>query len=196
MLYVLVKKAIIIIISKTVFFPFLCYLCRSLEASSWTTIKPWFHGNLQLLCSLKSWDTQWYFLPSMPSIQIRSKYIDIHNCIGLMRVFIWYDAWRAVTKCGLRALVLSKLNYCNSLLYGTTSQKINHVLLVLNELQWLPISKTVELDNVTLAYKALHDEHCKSRKLCLQCCSTRTWNSLLHSNQSAVNTYRLIKKNS
>ena len=123
MLYVLLKKAIIIIISKTVFFPFWCYLCRSLEASSRTTMKPWFHGDLQVLTCWKSWDTQWYYLPSMPSIQIRSKNIDIHNCVGLMTVFICYDAWRAVTKCGPRALVLSKLNYCNSLLYGTTSQK-------------------------------------------------------------------------
>ena len=78
----------------------------------------------------------------------------------------------------VRALVLSRLDYCNSLLYGTTSQNLqclqllqNHAAKLvlnkpkftrvaphLNDLHWLPISKRIEFKIATFAYKALHNE--------------------------------------
>ena len=77
----------------------------------------------------------------------------------------------------VRALVLSRLDYCNSLLYGTTQNlqrlqllqnhaaklvynkpKFTRVTPLLNDLHWLPISKRIEFKIATLAYKALHNE--------------------------------------
>ena len=68
--------------------------------------------------------------------------------------------------------------YCNSLLYGTTSQNIQRLQLLQNhaaklvynkskftrvtplmdDLHWLSISKRIEFKTATLAYKALHNE--------------------------------------
>ena len=78
----------------------------------------------------------------------------------------------------VRALVLSRLDYCNSLLFGTTSKnlqrlqllqnhaaklvykkpKFTHVTPLLNDLHWLTIPKRIEFKTATLAYKALHEE--------------------------------------
>ena len=74
------------------------------------------------------------------------------------------------------ALVSSRLDYCNSLLYGvsqmdikclqsvqntlcrivTRSSKFSHVTPYLKELHWLPIASRIEFKTNLLTYKALH----------------------------------------
>ncbi len=77
----------------------------------------------------------------------------------------------------IQALVISKIDYCNSLLYGLPKQQIDklqrihnsaarvvarcnkyeHISPVLQNLHWLPVNERIEYKILVLVYKALHD---------------------------------------
>ena len=93
--------------------------------------------------------------------------------ISLIRKYLTVDAAQLL----VHALVTSKLDYCNSLLYGspkylikqlqrvqnaaarvvTVSPKFCHITPVLKNLHWLPIDLRIEFKILTITYKALHD---------------------------------------
>ena len=93
--------------------------------------------------------------------------------ISLIRKYLTVDAAQLL----VQALVTSKLDYCNSLLYGspkylikqlqrvqnaaarvvTVSPKFCHITPVLKNLHWLPIDLRIEFKILTITYKALHD---------------------------------------
>ena len=93
--------------------------------------------------------------------------------ISLIRKYLTVDAAQLL----VQALVTSKLDYCNSLLYGspkyvikqpqrvqnaaarviTVSPKFCHITPVLKNLHWLPIDIRIEFKILTITYKALHD---------------------------------------
>ena len=99
-----------------------------------------------------------------------------HHLRNLGRIRKYLD--ESSTHDAVRALVLSRLDYCNSLLHGTTGQNLHrlqllqnhaaklvynkpkfaHVTPLLKDLHWLPISKRIEFKTATLAYKSLHNE--------------------------------------
>ena len=76
----------------------------------------------------------------------------------------------------LHAFVTSKLDFCNSLLYGlskkqpdklqrivntaariTNTKKFQHISLVLRKLHWLPVTKRIGFKILTITYKALNE---------------------------------------
>ena len=87
---------------------------------------------------------------------------------------IYHDAAKII----IHAFVLSKLDYCNSLLYGLPSYVIRkfqhlqnsaarrlvsqcprfcHITPVLRDLHWLPVFFRVEYKIILITYKVLHD---------------------------------------
>ena len=76
-----------------------------------------------------------------------------------------------------QAFISTRLDYCNSLLYGisdnlyrrlqavqnaaarliTNTRRCEHITLVLQQLHWLPVRQRVQLKIAVLMYKALHD---------------------------------------
>ena len=94
-----------------------------------------------------------------------------HLCsIGFIRKYLTYDAAKII----IHAFVVSKLDCCNSLLYGPPSyliQKLQHVqnfavnqcprfyhiTPVLRDLHWLPVSFRIEFKIMLITYKVLHD---------------------------------------
>ena len=78
----------------------------------------------------------------------------------------------------VHAFATSKLDHCNSLLYGvpkydikklqsvqnaaarfiTSSRKFDHITPILFELHWLPISERIKFKIILLTYKALHQQ--------------------------------------
>ena len=93
--------------------------------------------------------------------------------IGFIRKYLTYDAAQIT----IHAFVVSKLDYCNSLLYGQPSyliQKLQyvqnsaprlvnqcprfcHITPVLRDLHWLPVSFRIEFKIMLITYKVLHD---------------------------------------
>jgi len=77
----------------------------------------------------------------------------------------------------VQAFISTRLDYCNSLLYGirdnlyrrlqavqnaaarlvTNTRKCEHITPVLQQLHWLPVCQRVQLKIAVLVYKALHD---------------------------------------
>ena len=94
--------------------------------------------------------------------------------IGHIRKYLNTDA----TKTLVNSLVTSRLDYCNSLLYGvpktflqrlqtlqntaariiTRTSRYEHMTPVLKELHWLPVSQRVEFKILLYTYKALNDQ--------------------------------------
>ena len=92
--------------------------------------------------------------------------------ISLIRKYLTFDAAQLL----VHALVTSKLDYCNSLLYGlpkyvikqlqrvqnaaarvvTVSPKFCHTTLVVANLHWLPIELRIEFKILTITHKTLH----------------------------------------
>ena len=92
--------------------------------------------------------------------------------IRLIRKHLTFDAAQLL----VQALVTSKLDYCNSLLYGlpknvikqlqrvqnaaarfvTLSPKFCHITPVLTNLHWLPIDLRFEFKIITVTFKTLH----------------------------------------
>ena len=99
----------------------------------------------------------------------KSAFYHLHK-IGLIRKYVTFDGAQ------LHALVTSKFDYCNSLLYGlpkhvikqlqrvqnaaarvvTVSPKFCHITPVLANLHWLPIEVRIEFKILTITYKTLH----------------------------------------
>ena len=103
----------------------------------------------------------------------RSCYMQLRQ-IGHIRQYLTTDD----TKSLVNALVTSRLDYCNALLYSvpktilsklqnvqntaarliTRTSRYNHITPVLKELHWLPVQHRVVYKILTHTYKALHGE--------------------------------------
>jgi hypothetical protein len=101
----------------------------------------------------------------------RSAYAQLRN-IGQIRRYLTSDAAKSLTN----GLVTSRLDYCNSLLYGlpqstlkkmqrvqntaariiTRTPRRDHITPGLKELHWLPIQSRINFKILTTTYKALH----------------------------------------
>jgi hypothetical protein len=99
----------------------------------------------------------------------KGAYHQIRN-IGMIRKYLDLDA----TKTLVHAYVTSRLDYCNSLLYGiskelidklqrvqntaarliTRTKKFDHITPILKELHWLPIEERIKYKVLLLAHKA------------------------------------------
>ena len=102
----------------------------------------------------------------------QSSFFHLRN-IGFIRKYLTYDAAKII----IHAFVVSKLDYCNSLLYGLPSYLIRklqhvqnsasrlvnqcpriwHITPVLTDLYWLPVSFRIEFKIMLITYKVLHD---------------------------------------
>ena len=102
----------------------------------------------------------------------QSSFFHLRN-IGFIRKYLTYDAAKII----IHAFVVSKLDYCNSLLYGLPSYLILklqhvqksaarlvsqcprfcHITPVLRDLHWLPVSFRIEFKIMLITYKVLHD---------------------------------------
>ena len=102
----------------------------------------------------------------------QSSFFHLRN-IGFIRKYLTYDAAKII----IHAFVVSKLDYCNSLLYGLPSYLIRklqhvqnsaarlvnqcprfcHITPVLRDLHWLPVSFHIEFKIMLITYKVLHD---------------------------------------
>ncbi len=103
----------------------------------------------------------------------RSCYAQLRN-IGQIRRFLDQDS----TKSLIHALVTSRLDYCNALLYGlpdvavaklqriqntaariiTRTSRYEHITPVLQGLHWLPIKRRMEYKIIMHTFRALHNQ--------------------------------------
>ncbi|MCG8430763.1 MAG: hypothetical protein MJA29_06305, partial [Candidatus Omnitrophica bacterium] len=115
-------------------------------------------------------DTCMSMEPQVNSV-CRSAYAQLRN-IGKIRRYLTPGATKAL----VHGLVTSRLDYCNSLLYGvpkaltdklqrvqntaariiTRTSKFEHITPVLQELHWLPVTSRVRFKVLLHTYKALH----------------------------------------
>ena len=102
----------------------------------------------------------------------QSSFFHLRN-IGFISKYLTYDAAKII----IDAFVVSKLDYCNSLLYGLPSYLIRklqhvqnsaarlvnqcprfcHITPVLRDLHLLPVSFRIEFKIMLITYKVLHD---------------------------------------
>ena len=102
----------------------------------------------------------------------QSYFFHLRN-IGFIGKYLTYDAAKII----IHAFVVSKLDYCNSLLYGLPSyliQKLQyvqnsaarlvnqcprffHITPVLRDIHWLRVSFRIEFKIMLITYKVLHD---------------------------------------
>lgn len=102
----------------------------------------------------------------------KSCFFHIHN-IWKIRKFLSFSACETL----VHALISSKLDFCNSLLYGlpksslqklqfvqnaaarlvSFSRKTEHITPVLYKLHWLPVEKRIEFKILLLTFKVLHN---------------------------------------
>ena len=103
----------------------------------------------------------------------RSGYASLRN-IGAIRRYLTPDA----TKSLVHALVISRLDYCNALLFGvpqvtlnklqrlqntaariiTRTPRSSHITPVLRDLHWLPVERRIMFKVLVLAYKTIHQQ--------------------------------------
>ena len=103
----------------------------------------------------------------------QSSFFHLRN-IGFIRKYLTYDAATII----IHAFVASKLDYCNSLLYGLPSYLIRklqhvqnfaarlvnqcprfcHITPVLRDLHWLPVSFRTEFKIMLITDNVLHDQ--------------------------------------
>ena len=101
----------------------------------------------------------------------RVGYMHVRN-IGRIRRYLTEDA----TKTMIHALVTSRLDYCNAVLYGlpasvtnkmqrlqnmcarmiTRTRRSDHITPVLIKLHWLPVRKRIEYKMLSHTYRAIH----------------------------------------
>ena len=110
---------------------------------------------------------------TVPRLQfVNRPFFHLRN-IGFIHKYLAYDAAKII----IHAFVVSKLDYCNSLLYGLPSyliQKLQHVqnsaarlvnqcprfchiTPVVRDLHWLPVSFRIEFKIMLITYKVLHE---------------------------------------
>jgi len=107
------------------------------------------------------------------SAVIRSCYMHLRN-IGRIRKYLSQDATRSL----IYGLVTSRLDYCNSLLYGITQTQVkrlqrvqnmaarivtgtkrrDHITPILKELHWLPIKYRIEYKVALFVFKVINDQ--------------------------------------
>ena len=110
-------------------------------------------------------------IPNVNQI-VRSAFLKIRE-ISFYRKFLSSD----VAKTLIHAYVTSRVDYCNSLLYGlpnnvlcklqsvintaarlvTFTKKFDHITPVLKELHWLPIQQRIKFKMLLLVFKSLND---------------------------------------
>lgn len=103
----------------------------------------------------------------------RSCYIQIRK-IGYIRKYLTVNATKAL----VNSLITSRIDYCNSLLYGVPKTVLNklqhvqntaarlisrtsrydHITPVLRQLHWLPIQDRICFKLLLITYKALHGQ--------------------------------------
>ena len=125
---------------------------------------------LDLLCHIFMFVTRESWLPQVIA-RCKSAFYHLRK-FGLIPKHLTFDAAQLL----VRALVASKLDYCNSLLYGlpknvikqlqrvhnaaalvvTLSPKFCLITPVLTNLHWLPIDLRIEFAILTVTYKTLH----------------------------------------
>ena len=101
----------------------------------------------------------------------RSCYMHLHN-IGRIRKYLQEDATKSI----VHALTMSRLDYCNALMYGlpqrlidkmqrvqntgariiTRTKRTAHITPVLKDLHWLPVKDRITFKLLVITYKALH----------------------------------------
>ena len=108
---------------------------------------------------------------SQISNTVRSAYCQIRN-IGKIRKYLTKEATQLI----VQSLIISRLDMCNSLLYGlpqnqlhrlqiaqntaarlvTLTKKRSHITPVLIDLHWLPIQQRIKYKILVIVYKILH----------------------------------------
>ena len=103
----------------------------------------------------------------------KTAHFHLYN-LSRIRRYLTYDACATV----VHALVTSRLDYCNSLLYGLSgkllgrlqkvqncaarlvalSRRRDHITPILKQLHWLPVNSRIKFKILLLTYKALHDQ--------------------------------------
>ena len=104
---------------------------------------------------------------------VKTSYIHIRK-IRSIKKFLTIDSLKILVSC----FILSRLDYCNSLLYGTTEdtldrlqkvqnaaarlifglRKHDHITDTLKKLHWLPIRSRIEYKIAIITYKTLHGD--------------------------------------
>ena len=116
------------------------------------------------------WTLIWTW-PHKSAVCVKASYIQLHN-ISRIRKYLTYEA----TSTLINALVTSKLDYNNSILFGlpgyvlkplqmvqhcaarliTHTRKYDHITPVLMELHWLPVEARIHYKIAVLVFKSLN----------------------------------------
>ena len=117
-----------------------------------------------------------YFCPQMYGIYVSLFItIDLYN-IRRIRKYLSYDNRKSI----VQAIIMSQVDYCNGLLYGTptvhlgklqrmrnaaarlvcTVSRYNHITPSLIKLHWLPVTHRIEFKIATLLHKIMYLWRC------------------------------------
>ena len=124
----------------------------------------------------------------------RSLYLELRR-IGQIRDYLTIEAAKTL----VCSMIFSRLDYCNSLLFGITETRISKLQRIQNcaarlvlrrsrhhescsllkELHWLPVHARIEYKIATIVYKSLHDSKFPSylSELIVPCNPTRSLRS-------------------
>ena len=70
----------------------------------------------------------------------------LYNISRRIRKHLTYESARALTR----------LDYCNSLLYGCSDGQINHTTPLMFKLHWLPVELRIKYKILLMTFKAIH----------------------------------------